>query len=908
MVCFMLRRITSVIMAVVLILTGAAAAQRNVYADKTIDPYKLDMLHAVGILKQEDDYVGGMVMRLEGAETALAMMAVRADSINVKSKFYDIRDYTYESAVAVTANDYRIMQGTDGNFYPENILTFNQAVKIIMTALGYEKYAMSRGGYPEGYRAVAEDVGLFKNIEVGREEGITQDKFYAMVYNAASVSILQAESVDRGNIKYSDQSKQTFLEKYYDIFRVEGKITGNDKTELGSELSAGKSNVKIDGNVYMDGTGNAGNYIGYSVEAYIKQTDSGDQVIWVHPQRKCTAVTVKAEDMEPFQKSDRQLEYKSGNTKKRYRISPVADVIYNGKYCSHPQEFQLNPQNGSIDLIDSDGDGIYECMVVHDYITYRVKNLDTNRKMIFDRYMQEPISLDNAQANITVKKDGTISDFSEISVGDVLLVAADQITVSNDYRMVGKDAGIFEIIILQDEITGKAEKVTYAQEGGTMTTGGKEYDLSAELYMLSALEKKGKMRPGAQYKYILSPDGIIVDFTLLSGEQYGFLCKGIDNREDEKYEIRFFDLDSTEILKRPVAQKLTLNGKQAEYAEVARAFRTNSSGIQEENVVPQLFKYRENNDGEICYIDTWIYNDGAEDAESSLRLSVKGSNFIIKSGKYDMSHKFVMSSNARVLTVRTRKQNGIDKIPDEAGSFVVSDRNIADYWESYNVEAYNCNSAGATDMVVVYKSVDYDYETETEIGGGMMYDSITEVVYDGEVYRQLNGYSPSGPVSMVLDSDLAVKDWTGTGFEKMDLSQLQKGDIIKYQLNDSKCMKLERIFSYTNSEGLYNEYHYYRSYMNVGQSHFSYGKAYAYQDEVMRVKFDTSFDLQDQNSYAVLETQGKDVLVYDTNTGTFETVEPGGLLYAENINDFGDAYDIVFHTHDMRLDAIYAYR
>ena len=96
--------------------------------------------------------------------------------------------------------------------------------------------------------------------------------------------------------------------------------------------------------------------------------------------------------------------------------------------------------------------------------------------------------------------------------------------------------------------------------------------------------------------------------------------------------------------------------------------------------------------------------------------------------------------------------------------------------------------------------------------------------------------------------------------------------------------------------------------MNVGQSHFSYGKAYAYQDEVMRVKFDTSFDLKDQNSYAVLETQGKDVLVYDTNTGTFETIEPGGLLYAENINDFGDAYDIVFHTHDMRLDAIYAYR
>lgn len=907
MVCFMLRRITSVIMTVVLILAGTAA-QSNVYADKTIDPYKLDMLHAVGILKQEDDYVGATVTRLEGAETALAMMAVRVDSINVKSRFYDIRNYTYESAVAVTANDYRIMQGTDGNFYPENILTFNQAVKIIMTALGYEKYAANSGGYPDGYRAVAEKVGLFKNIEVGGEEGITQDKFYAMVYNAASVSILQAKSADRGNMKYSNQSGQTFLEKYHDIFRVEGKITGNDKTELGSDLSAGKSNVKIDGSVYADCTGNAGNYIGYAVEAYIKQTDSGEQVIWVHPQRKCTAVTVKAEDMELFRGSDGQLECKSEKTKKRYRISPVVDVIYNGKYCSHPQEFQLNPQNGSIDLIDSDGDGIYECMVIHDYITYRVKNMDTDRKMIFDRYMQEPISFDNDQANITVKKDGTVSDFSEISVGDVLLVAADRITLSNNYRMIGKDAEIFEIIILQDEITGKAEKVTYAQEDGAVTTGGKEYDLSAELYMLSALEKKGKIRPGAQYKYVLSPNGIVVDFTLLSGEQYGFLCKAVDNRETEKYEIRFFDLDSAEILKRPVAQKLMLNGKQAEYSEVAAAFRTNSSGIREENIVSQLFKYRENNNGEICYIDTWIYNDGTEDAESSLRLSVKGSNFIIKSGKYAMSHRFVMGSNARVLTVRTKKQNGIDKIPDEAGSFVVSDRNIADYWESYNVEAYNCNSAGATDMVVVYKSVDYDYETETEIGGGMMYNSISEVVYDGEVCRQLNGYSPGGPVSLVLDSDLAVKNWTGTGFEKMDISQLQKGDIIKYQLNNSKCMKLERIFSYANSEGLYNEYHYYRNYMNVGQSHFSYGKAYAYQDEVMRVKFDTSFDLKDQNSYAVLETQGKDVLVYDTNTGTFETIEPGGLLYAENINDFGDAYDIVFHTHDMRLDAIYAYR
>ena len=908
----MLKRIVSCIMTLVFMAVGIAVIPGNIArAYEPIEAYKLEMLHAVGILDQKSDYAGGAVTRFEGAETVLAMLAAKTDSLEAKSKFFDVRDYTYESAVTSAVSSYGIMVGIDGSFVPEKILTFNEAVKILMVTLGYRDYSEARGGYPEGYKAAAKDIGLLKNVEIGNEDGITQDSFYRMVYNAARIPVLEIVSFNNGNANYSNDTAKTFLEKYHNIFYVEGKITGNSKTELGSSAPVrAETAVKLGDQVYSEGNSGAGRYIGYRVGVYVKQYEEDAVVLWAYPLRKCTAVKIQAGDMLPFEKSAEALYTEIGSKKKTYRISAVADVIYNGKYVAHPEPFNLNPQNGYIELIDDNGDEIYDCLHIYDYITYRVNSIDRDNEIIFDKYMQKPIRFAAEDSQISVEKNGSISDFQEIQTGDVLLVASDKISLLDGYRYIGEDAEIFDIIILDREVTGQAERVHSADDGTTVTVNGDVYTVSAEIDLLSQLGKMNQIKAGMKYRFPLSPDNEIMDCRLCDVELYGYFCSDVDLIEEEdKYFIKFFDLTDCVMQKKAVAKKVTVNGKKTDYSGAAAAFRTDSAGSAGPEVVPQLFIYRENADGEIRYIDTWIYNTGSEDPDASLRLSVQGNGFAIRSGKYTMNHKFVMGKDARVLTVRTRKINGVEELVADATSFTVSDREIADYWASYNVEAYNCNAAGITEMVVLHKTIDYGPDTETEIGGGLMYDNMAEVLVDEEGCLQLNGYTPNGPVSLILAQDILVKDWNGNGFSVIDISQLRRGDIIKYETNGDKCIKLERVFSYVNSQGFYNEYHYYRgSYINVGQSHFAYGKAYAFEENVMRVKFDTKFGLDDQNSYAVLETDGKSVLVYDTLTGKFEFAPPDGVLCASNLNSFSAAYDIVFHTHDMRLDSIYAYR
>ena len=906
----MLKKITAALLAVFIMISGA---ELFTYADEVpqpIDEYKLDLLRAVGIIRSGAQCSGGVLTRLEGAEAVLAMLNIEPAFTGAQSRYSDITDNTYESAVTSAAYDYGIMTGIDGRFVPDGVLTFNEAVKIIITAMGYGRLGEKNGGFPSGYIKAARDAGLLKNVEPGSDEGILQDKFYTMIYNAALIPVLQPYYLSENVWHYTTDSNETFLDKYHDIHYISGKITANGVTGLYGGAVAGKSVIKINSDFYEEGSSNASRYIGCMVDAFYSGKDSAATLIWAHPTKKCNSELIYSYQMQPYKKSDGKIKADFGNKSSRiYRISEVADFIYNGRYIENPSEFQLNIKNGYIELIDNDNDKTYDCLKIHDYVTYRVRSIDRENKTVFDRFGQPPIKFADDGIDVSITKNGLISDFEEISAGDVLLVAADETELKDGYISIKESAKIFEIMIADESISGKAESITMNKDERRVRINDAEYEFSEELYMLMNDGKKALLRQGVNYKFIIGENGAIIDAEPADDEMFGFLTKSCYNSDDGVYSIQYFDFSSRQVIKKKLAKRVSLNGRSSGFKEVEEAFRTDSTLAVKNEIVPQLFIYRENFDGEISYIDTWIYNDGAEDAQKSLRLSVKGGAFSTKSGKYHMSHRFVMGENAKVLTVRQEKRNGTASIKNDTSSFTLSDRNnVSDYWLSYNVEAYNCNTAGVTDMLVIYKTTDYDLTEETEISGGMMFSSFSEIMYDGEACTQLNGYSPNGPVTLVLDSEISAGDWKGSSFEKISVSDLKKGDIIKYQTDNSKCFKIERIFSYERSESFYSEYHYYRSFMDVTQSHFAYGKAFAYQDGVMRVKFDKDFSVDNQNSYAVIEAYDKDVLVFDTESEEFEILSPDGILCADNTGDFETAYDIVFHTHDLRLDAIYAFK
>ena len=54
----------------------------------------------------------------------------------------------------------------NGMFGPEDPVTYEQAVKMIVSALGYDLVANNKGGYPTGYLAVASSEGITKTSKL----------------------------------------------------------------------------------------------------------------------------------------------------------------------------------------------------------------------------------------------------------------------------------------------------------------------------------------------------------------------------------------------------------------------------------------------------------------------------------------------------------------------------------------------------------------------------------------------------------------------------------------------------------------------------------------------------------------------------------------------------------------------
>ncbi len=81
----------------------------------------------------------------------------------------------------------------DGTFRPEENVTWEQAVKMLMCLTGYDTYAQAEGGYPDGYITYGKTAGLFKNVDyVGNitEKNITRGEMIELTARALEIPLV----------------------------------------------------------------------------------------------------------------------------------------------------------------------------------------------------------------------------------------------------------------------------------------------------------------------------------------------------------------------------------------------------------------------------------------------------------------------------------------------------------------------------------------------------------------------------------------------------------------------------------------------------------------------------------------------------------------------------------------------
>ena len=121
------------------------------------------------------------------------------------------------------ATDQGMVIGDDvGTFRPDDTISYAEMVTIMIRALGYEKMAESKGGYPTGYLVTASNIGLTKNVPGSGDEGITRGKVARLVFNGLTIKLM--EQVGYGSdVKYEVVDK-TLLYDYLDVEKITDQV------------------------------------------------------------------------------------------------------------------------------------------------------------------------------------------------------------------------------------------------------------------------------------------------------------------------------------------------------------------------------------------------------------------------------------------------------------------------------------------------------------------------------------------------------------------------------------------------------------------------------------------------------------------------------------------------------------
>jgi hypothetical protein len=132
---------------------------------------EVDFLIGQGIINGYEDGTFRPYNAITRAEfTAMLCRAMKeegsAKSLAGQSEFSDVEPSNWASGYIQWAKNSGIINGVGGGrFDPQGNVTYEQTVKMIVLAMGYEEsLAESKGGYPKGYMDIGQSAGLYIDV------------------------------------------------------------------------------------------------------------------------------------------------------------------------------------------------------------------------------------------------------------------------------------------------------------------------------------------------------------------------------------------------------------------------------------------------------------------------------------------------------------------------------------------------------------------------------------------------------------------------------------------------------------------------------------------------------------------------------------------------------------------------
>lgn len=613
-----LKKVLALVLACVMVF-GTVAMAGSVYPDVADDANYAEAvktLSALNIIKGDENgnfNPDATITRAEMTKILCTMLGT-GDLSATATAFTDVAADHWASGYIAYAKGLGIVDGYDATtFGPEDPVTYEQVIKLVVAALGYTPVANENGGYPTGYLYVAADKEINKGATGNGSEPAKRSIVAIIANNAMNTPVMERtsygsdeawESLDGTGTKQF----KTLLTSKHSTYKVEGVITNSYKND--TALKDGYVDTKITKNLNIDvesklgATGNgtalvastawtlknvdakgtdAAEYIGYTSNIYFQENDNDDIVVVCVVPKSAKNKSITIADVDNVYDATEDTSVKaadvpqavvSGATVTKYifsfwndrdedtrittvDIDPNATVyVNNGKGTG----LGLSDTSTATDIVNAIKPDRGEIVLVDtdndgDYDLIKVTEYEiaivesVNPNTNRINFKSERTS---SKGSITLSTD-TNKNLAEwtVTLDGVAIEVKDlqEYDVLNIVTNDWDDPTYFAIEATRKVVEGSVEKVSNVDE--YVVIAGEKYEIADTLTTLPELEDEGKF-------YLDSKGNIaLADTTSVVSGNYAYLYKTGDGTFSEMY-VRMFTKDGADV-NYELADKVKIN-------------------------------------------------------------------------------------------------------------------------------------------------------------------------------------------------------------------------------------------------------------------------------------------------------------------------------------------------------------
>lgn len=485
-------------------------------------------LSALDVISGYDDGTFGpdkLVTRAEITKMIVDALAERslAEASTESTKFADVSaDHWAKGYINQGVADGFIAGMSDTEFDPDANVTYVQAQKMLVSAIGYETYAQAQGGWPTGYKTYAASLDITKGISgITDSTELTRAQVAQMIDNAmdAPLCVIASWKTEWNgsktpNLEVRDgkegRAYETLFTEKHDAYKVYGRVTETSKTgsvdtdkvtfQVEKADNFDDEEVKADSPVSEDmyiGDSKADNYLRTYSQALIQKNDDDEfTILSIAAAAANKSVTVASEDFDENKSTDEALYFfpagtTKGSTKYQLDTTNGVTIYINGvessKSIAELRDYLDKNETASVTLQKETETGStstsakYNTIMVSSYVTAIVDEVidKTNETSVnFDTYSS------GIQAKMTVNKDDDNYTYSfkldgkDIEAKD--LQQNDVLNISYDTTGSFKDSSFYDVIVTRNVVDGV--KCTSVSKG-EYTIGGTKYKAAEGMHI-----------------------------------------------------------------------------------------------------------------------------------------------------------------------------------------------------------------------------------------------------------------------------------------------------------------------------------------------------------------------------------------------------------------------------------------